>query len=195
MLCWSKPGQALVARLLDAQRTRPYSYAEAGATRGPALSAPAGYGVLHSRARLGQGSEAFERARRALAAWKMFDMPWIELYWPNAPIAAGATVAVAISHFGFWSVNLSRIVYVIEESGPVERFGFAYGTLPEHEEIGEERFTVEFHAADQSVWYDLYSFSRPGSIARMGYPLAKMLQRRFVCDSVAAMQKAVGHGD
>jgi uncharacterized protein (UPF0548 family) len=32
-------------------------------------------------------------------------------------------------------------VYVIEEGELVKKFGFAYGTLAEHAESGEERFT------------------------------------------------------
>ena len=69
-------------------------------------------------------------------------MPWLELCWPDAPIRTGTTVAVAVLHFGFWSLNACRIAYV--EDANAERYGFAYGTLTEHEEIGEERFTVEF---------------------------------------------------
>ena len=41
---------------------------------------------------------------------------------------------------GLWVLNACRIVYVIEEDGPLRRFAFAYGTLPEHAESGEERF-------------------------------------------------------
>jgi Domain of unknown function (DUF1990) len=72
-----------------------------------------------------------------------------------------------------------------------EKFGFAYGTLLEDEEQGEERFTVEFHSSNQSVWYDLYAFSRPNFMARLGYPLARTLQKRFARDSKTAMPRAV----
>jgi uncharacterized protein (UPF0548 family) len=140
---------------------------------------------------LGHGDEIFERAKQAVRQWKMFAMPWVQLCWPDAAIEVGTTVAVLISHLGFWSLNPCRVVYVLEESGAVEKFGFAYGTLPEHGEIGEERFSVEFHARDQSVWYDLYAFSRPGLIATLGYPFARALQRRFARDSLVTMQHAV----
>jgi uncharacterized protein (UPF0548 family) len=36
-----------------------------------------------------------------------------------------------------WWLNACRIVYVVDEEGPVKRFGFAYGTLPEHAESGK----------------------------------------------------------
>lgn len=118
----------------------------------------------------------------------MFDLGWVELCWPDTPIEVGATVAVLVRHYGFWSLNACRIVYVVEET---ERYGFAYGTLAEHGEAGEERFTVEMRAEDQRVWYDIYAFSRPRGLARIGYPLARRLQKRFAGDSKEAMRRAV----
>ena len=77
----------------------------------------------------------------------------------------------------------------------MQRYGFAYGTLPEHAESGEERFTVEWHEADDAVWYDIVAFSRPQQLlARLGYPFARRLQKRFARDSAAAMQIAVVEG-
>jgi uncharacterized protein (UPF0548 family) len=120
----------------------------------------------------------------------MFEMDWIEIAPRDAPIAEGSCVAIIVRHFGFWSLNASRIVYVIEEHGALERFGFAYGTLPEHVEQGEERFSVEYHPDDNSVWYDLFAFSRPRHIlARLGYPMSRQLQKRFARDSLKAMQR------
>jgi uncharacterized protein (UPF0548 family) len=121
----------------------------------------------------------------------MFDMPWIQLCWPDAAIEESATVAVLLSHFGFWSLNASRIVYVIDENGSDKKFGFAYGTLVQHAERGEERFSVEFHSKDQSVWYDVCAFSKPNLLARLAYPFARSLQKRFAADSKLAMQRAV----
>ena len=87
-----------------------------------------------------------------------------------------------------------RIVYAVDEKGPIKRYGFANGTLPEHAESGEERFTVEWHEKDDAVWYDILAFSRPRHfLARLGYPLARRLQERFARDSVAAMMRAVKH--
>jgi uncharacterized protein (UPF0548 family) len=86
-------------------------------------------------------------------------------------------------------------VYVVDEQGPVQRFGFAYGTLPDHAESGEERFTVEWHGADGAVWYDILAFSRPQQLLpRLGYPFTRKLQRRFARDSAAAMRRAVVEG-
>ena len=47
-------------------------------------------------------------------------------------------------HFGLWSLNAFRIIYLIEEEASLlKRYGFAFGTLPGDVERGEERFTVE----------------------------------------------------
>jgi uncharacterized protein (UPF0548 family) len=102
-------------------------------------------------------------------------------------------VAVLVSQLGFWSLNASRIVYVIDEDGSDKKFGFAYGTLVQHAERGEERFSVEFHSKDQSVWYDVCAFSRPNFLARLAYPLTRAMQKRFARDSMSGMQKAVNN--
>jgi uncharacterized protein (UPF0548 family) len=144
---------------------------------------------------IGTGTNDFQAAVAAIKTWKMFDMPWVNLCWPDTPIEVGKNVAILVKHFGFWSLNAARIVYVIEETGNVEKVGFAYGTLQEHGERGEERFSVEFHHASNEVWYDLLAFSTPNHVlARLGYPLSRMLQRRFAADSKQAMLRAVESG-
>jgi len=188
MLRFSKPCRNSICAFLASQQPESFSYAEVGASRG---QAPGGYNVDHNRIELGRGFTAYERAKSAVKQWKMFEIPWIELCWPDTPIERGASVAVVASHLGFWSVNACRIVYVHEERNSVERYGFAYGTLPEHGESGEERFTVEYNPEDESVWYDIYAFSRPRLLAYLGYPFSRALQRRFVRDSKAAMRRAV----
>jgi uncharacterized protein (UPF0548 family) len=187
MFCWSRPNRDSVIAFLSAQQNQPFSYADVGSSR---REAPKGYIVDHNRIKLGQGAQVFKRAKCAVTKWKMFDMPWIDLCWPDTPLQVGANVAVVIAHLGFWSMNACRIVYVIDEHASSEKYGFAYGTLPDHGERGEERFTVELNA-DQTVWYDLYAFSRPSTVARLAYPFTRLLQKRFARDSKAAMQKAV----
>jgi uncharacterized protein (UPF0548 family) len=188
MFFLKRPEPEFIHAFLAGQENCPFSYSEVGASRG---EAPKGYMVDHNRIRLGNGAECFERAVRAVRQWKMFEMPWVALCWPGTPITTGTNVAVLVTHFGMWSLNAARIVYVIEEHGTRERFGFAYGTLKEHAERGEERFSVEFHTEDGAVWYDVYAFSRPNLLARLGYPLARSLQKRFARESKSAMQRAV----
>ncbi len=193
MFSIGSPSEERIVEFLRAQREAPFSYEEVGASK---TSPPelAGYAVDHNRARLGEGGETFDRAVEALRAWKMFDVRWVRIFPPGAPIEVGTTVAVLTRHYGLWSLNACRIAYLIEEDdGGVRRCGFAYGTLPWHAESGEERFTVEWRRDDDSVFYDLYAFSRPNNLlARAGHPLARRLQRRFARDSLRAMVRAAG---
>jgi uncharacterized protein (UPF0548 family) len=120
----------------------------------------------------------------------MFPRPWTEIVPRGAPIREGQTVALLARAFGLWWLNAARIVYVLDAAGPPRRFGFAYGTLSDHVERGEERFSVEWHP-DCRVWYDLFAFSRPRHpLARLAYPLARRMQRRFQAESKAAMRRA-----
>jgi uncharacterized protein (UPF0548 family) len=188
-----EPSEERILEFLRAQRGAQFSYEEVGASREDAKE-PAGYAVDHNRARLGGGEGMFGRAVAALRAWKMLDVGWIRILPPGAPIEVGTTVAVLARHHGLRSLNACRIVYLVDEDdGDARRYGFAYGTLPEHGERGEERFTVEWSRDDNSVHYDLYAFSRPNHLlAKIGHPLARRLQRRFARDSVRAMIRAVG---
>lgn len=187
MLSLAKPDRIAIEAFLCTQDNQTFSYPEVGGSR---QQAPKGYVVDHNRIELGHGFETFERAKQAVRNWEMFDLPWVELCSQDSSIVPGANVAVVVSHLGFWSMNACRIVYVIDEHGAAEKYGFAYGTLPDHSERGEERFTVEIDS-NEGVWYDLYAFSRPNMLARIAYPLARRLQKRFAADSKAAMQRAV----
>jgi uncharacterized protein (UPF0548 family) len=185
----SKPSNVRIDAFLWAQQNEPFSYERVGDSRKGASKID-GYVVDHNRIRLGTGEEVFARAVEALRGWRMFDVGWVRICWPDTPVEAGNAVAVLGEHYGFWSLNACRIVYLIEEDAGVRRFGFAYGTLPEHAEAGEERFTVEWNRDDE-VWYDLYAFSKPSNaLARLGKPFARGLQRRFARDSKRAMFQA-----
>ena len=101
-------------------------------------------------------------------------------------------MAVSVRHFGFYSLNACRIVYVVDEEDPIKRFGFAYGTLAEHAESGEERFTVEWNRHEDKVWFDILAFSRPRQmLAKLGYPLSRFLQKQFAEHSQSAMLRFV----
>jgi len=100
-------------------------------------------------------------------------------------------VGVVVSHFGFWSLNAARIVYVMDETEPVRRYGFGYGTLQEHMERGEERFMIEWRA-DDSVWFEISSFSQPKHwLAWLFYPLSRSMQTKFLREAVRALHHAV----
>jgi uncharacterized protein (UPF0548 family) len=184
-----EPSDAHIERFLDNQRSLPFSYPEVGASRD---GAPPGYPVNHHHGRLGTGQQTFARAVQAIRGWKMYETGWTKLCWPEAPITEGTVVGVLGRHFGVWSLNACRIAYVIEEVPSLRRYGFAFGTLPGHVERGEERFTVEWDHADDSVSYEVFAFARPAHpLARAGQPFVRLVQRRFAADSLRSMVEAV----
>lgn len=189
MFTFIKPTHHEIQEFIAAQRRRAFSYSEVGAS---GTVPPPGYVIDHNRIQLGRGRQTFERAKTAVRQWQMFHFDWLQLCWPDTCPEVGATVAVLIRRLGVWSLNACRIVYLLDESGPIDRFGFAYGTLPDHAERGEERFCVEWQHADDTVWYDILAFSRPNQLpAKLAYPYVRQLQRRFAAASKQAMLQAV----
>lgn len=192
MFLFSKPTERQIRRFLDDCQEDVFSYpsyAETGASR---REAPPGYTVDHNRFLLGYGGTCFERAVGCLRRWKMFEVGWTELLDPGTAIEVGATVGILVRHFGFYSLNAARVVYCFdEEREGIHRTGFSYGTLREHAEQGEERFSIEWNRRDDRVTYDLFAFSLPRHVlARLGYPISRGLQKRFARDSGAAMIRA-----
>jgi uncharacterized protein (UPF0548 family) len=190
MLFFLEPSEQQIDRFLMGASSLEFSYSELGATNSTML--PPLFTVDRNRIQLGSGPLAWQRAVDAVRKWEMFHIPWIRLYWPTAPTTEGSNVAVLAHHIGLFWLNACRVVYLIDEDGPTKRFGFAYGTLTEHAESGEERFLVEWNRETDAVSYDLLAFSRPNQfLSRVGYPLARRLQKQFAVDSKAAMVRAV----
>lgn len=189
-----QPDEACIRRFLARQAKSAFSYDQVGATA--ESDWPLGFDHDRNRVCLGAGAGVFENACDAFRRWRQFPAAWTEVQPRNAPLTVGTTVAMVAHAYGQWWINACQIVYVIDDvvqaaDGQVRRFGFAYGTLREHVECGEERFLVE-QLPDGSVWYDLRAFSRPRLwCVRLAYPLARRLQRRFVHDSQRSMVAAV----
>ena len=177
-----EPSDEDVARFVASQRDLPFTYAEVGATN---ATLPTGYNVDHNRIQLGSGEQTFRRAVEALKNWQQFDLGWVTIVPRDVPVEVGATVAVKARAFGSWSLSASRVVYTIDKS---RCFAFAYGTLPDHVESGEERFLIAWLGSDR-VFYDILAFSRPRHpLVKLSSPLARMLQKRFARDSLNRMK-------
>lgn len=191
MFFFRHPSRQALDRFHSLAKQDSFSYSELRATLESPL--PSGYAIDHNRVCLGRGEMVFERARRALMEWKMFDLGWVELIHPSSPVAPSQTVLILAHTWNLYSLSASRVLAMIDsDDSEMQRWGFCYGTLQHHVERGEERFTVEYHRADDSVWYDILAFSRPQhSLARLAYPLSRAAQRRFARDSKAAMLLAV----
>ncbi len=187
MLTIGATNAEVMSRFLAEQQGLTVTYPE-GMTRG---ATPAGFNADHLRYKLGSGAPVFEAAVAALRSWAMFRQGWVKLESGGRPPDVGTVVAIVVRVGPVWWANACRVAYLVDESGPVRRVGFANGTLPGHAECGEEVFCVEMDAAGD-VWYDLLAYSRPRHwLARLGYPFTRSMQRRFAAGSAAAMERAV----
>lgn len=189
ILLWRKPTLQSIRDFLTRQAEECFTYSEVGAT---GTGQASGFDRDHQRIKLGEGEPVFQSARDALQRWEQFRLGWVEVVHPPQ-IVSGEVVAILGRAFGLWWLNSCRIIDVIDETGPVNRFGFAYRTLPNHVEKGEERFLIEWDREDNSVWYDILAYSRPNHpLAWMGYPLVRRFQEQFRRDSARAMMRATG---
>ena len=189
MFCLTAPTAEELPALLRGQDAARFSYPLVGCTQGPV---PAGYRCDHNRVVLGFGAEVFAAACLHLRRWRMFDVSFARLLHLDPEPRVGQTVAVCAAHLGFYSLNFCRVIYTVDDDGPVRRYGFAYGTLADHAARGEERFLIEWDQSDNRVSYDLLAYSQPAHwLMRLGYPAARYFQRRFARESLAAMAAAL----
>src|SRR5262245_20860446 len=120
-----EPSPEQIQQFIASQRDQPFTYRQVGATQ---ANPPAGFRTDHNRISLGAGRDVYNHAVAALKAWKQFDLGWVEAVPDDTPLVIGMAVAIKAKTFGFWTLNACRIVYLIDEDGPVTKFGFAYGT-------------------------------------------------------------------
>jgi uncharacterized protein (UPF0548 family) len=155
-------------RLLALYEQAALTYTEVGATRD---DLPAGYRHARRRTALGEGKQTFIRASAAVLSWEMHRRSGLAVA-ANGAAATGSTVVLGVG-FAAALVVPCRVVYDIDEP---DRRGFAYGTLPDHPEQGEEAFVVSLDE-NRRVWLDITAFSRPGLAAtRLAGPLGRRLQ-------------------
>jgi uncharacterized protein (UPF0548 family) len=180
-----RPTRHVIDRFIRESRDLPLSYGPVGIVRIPTADRD----VDEVTVPIGHGQADFERARAALMAWKQFDIGWVATFPRHAPVAVGTVFAVVIRHLGFWSLNGCRVLYIVGSPDDVARFGFAYGTLTNHAESGEELFEVFIDPRTEDVVYRIRATSQPqAALARFGQPIVRALQARFRDHSVAAMK-------
>lgn len=187
---FDQPGPDEFDRAIRELETTPYSYEEVGST---AHTLPMGWAHDDVGTRLGEGEEIWERARDALRNWSHFDLTWVRFADPGTPIAEGQTVAFASNTLGLWTLNVCRIVYVVDEDdGERARFGFAYGTLDGHVVRGEELFLLTWDHASDCVEFRITKFSRPNHpLVKLFSPVARAIQHRFSQDALERLKAEV----
>jgi uncharacterized protein (UPF0548 family) len=187
MFLFRRPTHLEIEKFVDQSLELPLSYGPVGIAR----TAPLGFKLDCATGIAGRGQNAFDVARRALTEWRHFELGWVELYPRSAPVEPGTTVAVLVHHAGLWSLNGCRVVYSVGDAK--SSAGFAYGTLTNHAEMGEEIFQVSIAPGSEEVTYEIRAVSKPrAALARIGYPYVRYCQSRFRRDSIAALRRAAG---
>ncbi|HUQ87039.1 MAG TPA: DUF1990 domain-containing protein, partial [Vicinamibacterales bacterium] len=163
-----RPSPRLIDRFLKDSARLPISYGPVGQVQSGHVRS-----LDEATVVIGHGRADFDRARQALSEWKQFDLGWVELFPRHSPLEVGTVVAVAIKHLGFWSLNGCRVVYHADSNG-ADAFGYAYGTLPNHAESGEELFEVYIDPRTDDVIYRIRATSKPQSmLAWLGQPIVR----------------------
>lgn len=181
-----KPSVSKTQAFLDCESSLTFSYFEVGGTQ---KDTPVpGFDNDLNFIELGQGDAVWDVAKEAIRQWQMFPGGWACIWPENTSIQEGEVLAMQAKVMGLWWLNSCRIVYTLDNQ---YKYGFAYGTLPGHAECGEELFMVE-KMPDGMVRYVLKAFSRPRLwIARLGYPITRFYQRKFVHASKSSMARFV----
>lgn len=188
MLRVRRPSREDIDRLLAEATAAGPTYPEVGATRDGPL--PAGYRHDAAERRLGRGVDVLERAVAALRAWHAQIGSGAQVFPEGARVGEEDTVVLLIRVAGLWATFPCRVVYLDEGA---DGFAFAYGTLPGHPEKGEVAFRVECEEGGDVV-FRVVSFSRTvDPLARLGSPVARIIQKRVTRRYLDALADAAAN--
>ena len=188
-----RPSVARLDGMLDAARGSDVDYDHVGSTLDPGggtgVDPRSGRHVARRDLVLGSGGADFERAVDGLRRWACHRGIGARVVPGDAPIVEGETVLVVLPAGPFSIVVPNRIVAVVDEP---DRFGFAYGTLPGHQERGEECFVVERRADDTVVGVIGVDAHTATTAARLADPVVRRFQDRAIRRYLGSLRDHVG---
>lgn len=175
------PAHDELDRLLAEASGHEVTYDHVGSTLGPTDRR-----VRREERAGGTGEEGFAAGIAAIRRWVAHDGIGARVHPAGTPIEVGRTLLVVLPVGPACLVVPNRIVAVVDEP---RRFGFAYGSLPGHDERGEESFEVEL-GDDGRVVARVSVDAAPGTrLTTVVAPLTLTLQRlavRRYADTLAA---------
>ena len=191
LLSLMKPTGDRLKALVDRDAMSRLTYTQVGATL---TELPEGWSTDEQQVTLGSGERCFRDAVEALQRWDQFDLDWVVPLSTEVPLREGELFTFLAYTLGVWSVNMCRIVYVVdEEDDQHARFGFAYGTVGEHSVRGEEQFMLEWDRSTNEVTFSIRKFSLPASVLlKVLGPVTRWVQQRFTREALARMAAGVG---
>jgi uncharacterized protein (UPF0548 family) len=154
------------------------TYSEVGATADAVL--PSGY--RHLRVSRALGVVDLDELGELLMTWQVQKRSGVRLISGPDRVTLGTDAT-----FRFLGQTIPcRVIDVIDEP---DRRGFAYGTLPGHPEIGEERFVAERDPMTGEVTLFITAFSNPGNWRTKAIgPVGRVLQRAMTRRYLAALE-------
>lgn len=118
-----RPTEQQINSLLASRQSMPFSYPDVSATR--ATPPPAGWRINHMRALVGKGKPAYESTVAALFSWQLLAIQGLQVFPSTPSLEPHTNVAILSHHFGIWSVDFCRVIYVLnnqpEQNGQVLR--------------------------------------------------------------------------
>lgn len=171
--------------LAEAQRDLALTYEPIGLTE--LAEPPDRYRRNEWRRILGSGDSVFRRAVTTLSSWGVQRGAGLDVF-ADGPTESGCVVAMSAPLPVGYIALACRVIAVVDEP---DRWSFTYGTLPEHPEEGEERFSV-MRTADGQITFEIVAVSRSRQrLARLAPPITRRLQRDATERYLDAMTAAV----
>lgn len=181
----SRPSSDRAVALLARSVAEAVTYAPTGCSVD--ASTPAGL-RRHRWATPLVGADPLATGRSALETWAVHRGVGMEVL-ADGPLVVGTTVAISARVLRLWVDIACRVVRLVDEP---DRFGFAYGTLPTHPEVGEEAFLLIRDPATGECEFVVEAVSRPAApLGRAAAPVADRLQTRSARRYLAAMRDLV----
>ncbi len=187
------PNDDRVLSLVESMAHIDYSYPPDLVGGTWATDLPEGWYDDHTEKPIGRGRIVFDRAVAALHRWVQFDLGWVRPLSSTVPLLEGQLFAFTSRQVAVWSVNVCRIVRVVDDNeAGIRRFGFSYGTLERHAVRGEERFLITHDERTDVVSFGIRKFSMPAHwLLWATLPLVRYVQERFTHDAIARIAREV----
>ena len=189
-----RPSDDDLRRKLERLRSAEFTHADVGLTEQELTRAPDGFVLDRYSTELGVGDDVFTRGRRVLETVGNYPPSFTRVIRVDHTLEPGMVFGTLAKHLGFWSLHPCRVIYVVDDAvAESVRFGFGFGTLPGHAEIGEERFLIRRALSTNVVTYEVQAFSRPGQlVTKLGAPVTRAYQKRFQRETVGHMRRVCG---
>ena len=187
MIRFGRASPQQIDTLFDVARDSELTYSEIGGTKIDS-SLPRGFKHIERTVEL-LGDDCFDRAKVGLQQWQAHLGAGVQIF-PRAPLTPGQTILADFRLGPLHIIFGCRIVYFIDE---VNRYGFAYGTLLGHPEIGEESFVVQ--RTGSKTTFQIRAFSKPSSfVIKATSPVGHLLQIKTTKSYGEALQEFISQG-